>query len=156
MQQISQYENFAIPAFLSEYGANTHQPRQLTESKALYASPMTRVFSGGCIYEFTDSANNYGLVAMPGADKTSWFQEHEDIEKKVIETRKTDQGNLYIYHDFVNYKAALAEPTDNDSSWDIMERQAAERHNTDTTAMVWPWDSQYQVPATCIDWDNIE
>lgn len=117
---------------------------------------MTRVFSGGCVYEFIDSPNNYGLAAMPGADEERWFQEFRGNEKKVVEVRPTDQGNLYIYHDFANYKAALAEPTDNNPSWDNMERRVAERQNIDTSQMTWPWDPRYQMPATCIDWDNIE
>ncbi|KEQ63463.1 glycolipid anchored surface protein GAS1 [Aureobasidium melanogenum CBS 110374] len=153
---IDRYENFAIPAFLSEYGVNTYQPRQFLETSALYSDPMTRVFSGGCVYDFTDTPNNFGLVAMPGADKERWFQNFRGNEKKVNEVRQTDQGNLYIYHDFVNYKKALAEPTGYDPSWDIMESQAVERHNIDTTQMTWPWDPRYQMPATCIDWDSIE
>ncbi|KAK6000292.1 hypothetical protein QM012_003924 [Aureobasidium pullulans] len=153
---INRYENFAMPAFLSEYGANTHQPRQLTESNALYSDPMTRVFSGGCIYEFADSANNYGLVAMPGSDETRWFQKFRNTEKKVFETRTTDQGNFYIYHDFANYRAALAGTTEYDPSWDVMERQAADRRKTNTAQMTWPWDPRYEMPGTCIDWDNVE
>lgn len=117
---------------------------------------MARVFSGGCVYEFVDSASNYGLAVMPGADEERWFQKYRGNEKQVSEVRPTDQGNLYIYHDFANYKAALAESTGYDLGWDIMERQAAERHNTVTSQMAWPWDPQYQMPATCIDWDYIE
>lgn len=153
---MAHYEKFAIPAFLSEYGANVYRPRQFYETKALYSNPMTRVFSGGCVYEFIDSTNDYGLVAMPGTDEKRWFQEYRGNEKQVSEVRPTDQGNLYVYHDFVNYKAALAEPTGYDPSWDIMERQAAERQYTDTSQMAWPWDTQYRMPDTCIDWDNIE
>ncbi|KAH0402784.1 glycolipid anchored surface protein GAS1, partial [Aureobasidium melanogenum] len=153
---INRYEKFAIPAFLSEYGVNTYQPRQFHETKALYSDPMTRVFSGGCVYEFTDNPNDFGLVATPGTDEERWFQVFGGNQEKVVEVRQTDQGNLYIYHDFANYKAALAEPTDYDPSWDIMERQSAERYNTDPTQMTWPWDPEYQVPATCIDWDNME
>lgn len=145
-----------MPVFLSEYGSNMDEPRQFHETKSLYSDPMTKVFSGGCVYEFADGGNKYGLAAMPGSDEGRWFGPFRLAEKKVIETRETDQGNLYIYHDFANYKAALAEPTDYDPSWDIMERQSAERHNTDTTQMTWPWDPEYQVPATCIDWENIE
>ncbi|KAI4716816.1 hypothetical protein E4T48_07002 [Aureobasidium sp. EXF-10727] len=153
---ISRYENFAIPVFLSEYGANTKHPRQLHESKALYSDPMTRVFSGGCIYEFTDSVNAYGLVAMPEAVESRWFQNRTDVEKKVMEIRTTDQGQLYIYHDFANYKAALTGPVDNDTSWDPMERQATERLDVDVTQKTWPWGHEFQMPATCIDWDNID
>ncbi|CAD0110411.1 unnamed protein product, partial [Aureobasidium uvarum] len=148
--------NFAIPVFLSEYGANTYLPRQLHESKALYSDPMSRIFSGGCIYEFTDSANGYGLVAMPEAVDSRCFRIRTDAEKNVMETRTTDQGEIYIYHDFANYKAALAQSAQNDPSWDIMERQAAERIDVDVTQGTWPWGPEFQMPATCIDWDNVD
>ncbi|KAG9603021.1 putative cytochrome P450, partial [Aureobasidium melanogenum] len=153
---INHYEKFAVPVFLSEYGSNIDKPRQFHETQSLYSDPMTKVFSGGCVYEFADGNNNYGLAAIPGSDEGKWFGTFRLAEKKVIETRETDQGNLYIYHDFANYKAALAESTDYDPSWDTMERQVVERHNTGMTQMTWPWDPEYQMPATCMDWDNIE
>jgi hypothetical protein len=108
MHQISRYESFAMPVFLSEYGANTTKIRQFHETQALYSDPMTRVFSGGCVYEFSDSANNYGLVAMPGSRDKRWFQFRTDVDGKIIATRETDAGNVDIYQDFTNYKAALA------------------------------------------------
>lgn len=117
---------------------------------------MARVFSGGCVYDFLDSANAYGLVAMDSNDKR-WFQMRTDVDGKIIETRETDAGNVYIYQDFANYKAALAESADNHNpSWDAMEREAEERHNIDVTERTWSWGPEYQIPATCIDWDNIE
>ena len=155
--QISHYEKFAIPSFLSEYGANTAEIRSLDETKVLYSDPMARVFSGGCVYDFLDSSNAYGLVAMAvGAHDEWWLQQRTEVDGKIIETRETDAGNVYIYQDFANYKAALAEPMESDANWDIMEREAEERHNIDVTQKTWSWGSEYQIPATCIDWDNIE
>jgi len=154
--QISRFENFAIPSFLCEYGANTTKIRQLDETKALYSDPMAKVFSGGCVYDFLDSANAYGLVAMD-SDNKRWFQMRTDVDGKIIEARETDAGNVYIYQDFANYKAALAESADNHNpSWDAMEREAEERHNIDVTERTWSWGPEYQIPATCIDWGNIE
>jgi hypothetical protein len=145
-----------LPIFLSEYGANTSKIRSLDETKVLYSNPMAEVFSGGCIYELFDGANSYGLVAMPGDGPARWFDYPTNIDGKVIEKRETDAGDVYIYQDFANYKKALAEPTENHPGWNIMEREAEDRHNFDTTAMTWPWSPEYQMPATCIDWDNVE
>jgi len=117
---------------------------------------MARVFSGGCIYELFDGPNSYGLLAKPGRTDQRWFQMRLDDEEKIIETRDTDAGNIYIYQDFANYKAALAEPADNNLSWDVMEREAEERDSIDVSQMTWPWGPEYQMPATCIDWDNVE
>lgn len=152
--QISHYEQFAIPSFLCEYGANTAKIRSLDETKVLYSDPMARVFSGGCVYEFLNSTNGYGLVAKNPKDKMLEYL--VEISGEIIETRETDAGDIYIYQDFANYKAALAESVDNnDPSWDLMEREAEERHNIDVTQKTWSWEPDYQIPATCIDWDNI-
>ncbi|TIA00199.1 hypothetical protein D6C88_00262 [Aureobasidium pullulans] len=153
---LSRYEKFAIPAFLSEYGTNLIRPRQFHETRALYSDPMTRVFSGGCLYDFAEGPNGYGLVALPGTDETGWFGKSDIVETHGAETRDTDAGKLYILYDFGNYKAALAEPTSHNSSWSTMELEAVERHNVDTSLMSWPWGSELQMPETCIDWDNIE
>jgi hypothetical protein len=142
--------------FLSEYGANTSKIRSLDETKALYSDPMTKVFSGGCVYELFDGPNSYGLVAMPGDEHARWFRFPTNTDGKIIEKRETGAGDVYIYQDFANYKEALAALPDNDPSWNIMEREAEERHNNDTTQMTWPWSPEYQMPATCIDWDNIQ
>lgn len=116
---------------------------------------MARVFSGGCVYEFLDSANSYGLVAKNASDNR-WFEFRTEIDGKIIETRETVAGKISIYQDFANYKAALAESEDkNELSWDLMEHEAKERHGIDVTQKTWSWGSEYQIPATCIDWDNI-
>jgi len=117
---------------------------------------MTRVFSGGCLYDFAEGPNGYGLVALPGTDETGWFGKSDIVETHGAETRNTDAGKLYILYDFGNYKAALAEPTSHNSSWSTMELEAVERHNVDTSLMSWPWGSELQMPETCIDWDNID
>jgi hypothetical protein len=117
---------------------------------------MARVFSGGCVYELVDGANSYGLVAMPGSNDPRWLRFRTRVDGKMIETRETDAGEIHIYQDFANYKTSLAEPTDDDPSSSIMEREAEERFNTDVTQMTWPWGPEYQMPATCIDWDNVE
>jgi len=65
-QKVANYSDYSIPLFLSEFGCNEVTPRPFTEIKALYSSDMTKVFSGGLVYEFTQEDNNYGLVKVNG------------------------------------------------------------------------------------------
>ncbi|KAI5204395.1 hypothetical protein E4T38_04687 [Aureobasidium subglaciale] len=152
---VSRFKEFAIPTFLSEYGTNIYKPRQFHETKALYSSAMTKVFSGGCVYQFNEAPNRYGLVVMPHTAEELFFKMDDSTHNQVTETRETDQGKLYIYGDFENYKTALAEPIDYDHNWDTMEHEAAERCNADTAQITWPWGPDFQMPETCIDWANI-
>ncbi|KAK0639370.1 glycoside hydrolase family 72 protein [Cercophora newfieldiana] len=59
---VSGFKDSSVPIFYSEYGCNTPSPRIFTEVGAIYGPEMTDVFSGGVMYEYTQEANNYGLV----------------------------------------------------------------------------------------------
>lgn len=61
--------NTSIPIFFSEYGCNAVTPRTFTEVSSIYSSPMTSVFSGGLVYEYSEEPNAYGLVVI-NADNT--------------------------------------------------------------------------------------
>ncbi|KAI9158584.1 1,3-beta-glucanosyltransferase gel2 [Paramyrothecium foliicola] len=54
----------SVPVFFSEYGCNKPQPRYWNETQSIYSKDMTGVFSGGVVYEYTEEANNYGLVEI--------------------------------------------------------------------------------------------
>jgi hypothetical protein len=60
------FQNTSVPVFFSEYGCNTPMPRYWNETQAIYGPDMTPVFSGGVVYEYTEEANNYGLVNISG------------------------------------------------------------------------------------------
>jgi hypothetical protein len=62
LKQINQLGHAAIPIFFSEYGNTSHQLRLFQETTALYSPLMSCLFYGGCVYEFWQSANGYGLV----------------------------------------------------------------------------------------------
>ncbi|BFZ53438.1 Glycolipid anchored surface protein 4 precursor [Savitreella phatthalungensis] len=61
---LQSFSNFSLPLFFSEYGCNEVRPRGFSEVPAIYSSPMTDVFSGGLVYEYTQEPNNYGLVEV--------------------------------------------------------------------------------------------
>ncbi|KAJ4324712.1 hypothetical protein N0V94_001109 [Neodidymelliopsis sp. IMI 364377] len=167
---VAQLQNAAIPIFISEYGTNLHQPRMFQETAALYSPQMSQVFSGGCAYEFWQSSNGYGLVELldkegapitPGSislAKNQKTRARKNGMSKTAEKRETDRGTLFIYQDFVNYKANLEATRGIEGNWegDIMEREAEGRANVDTAQRIWPWGPEFGVPESCVDWTRLE
>lgn len=103
---LHRFSGTSIPIFLSEYGNKSKKFRLLHETTALYSSLMSHIFSGGCVYEFWQNANGYGLVEML---KHQGDKQTTHTESTIYERQETDRGTLLILRDFVNYKARLAE-----------------------------------------------
>lgn len=61
---VEEFGSTYIPIFFSEYGCNNIKPRTFTEVGSIYSTPMTGVFSGGLVYEYSEEPNEYGLVVI--------------------------------------------------------------------------------------------
>lgn len=61
-QRTLEFSEMPVPIFFSEYGCNTVRPRPFTEMAALYGPTMSKLWSGGFIFEFFQNVNGYGLV----------------------------------------------------------------------------------------------
>ena len=61
---VSDYTDYSLPVFFTEFGCNKVQPRQWQEVGALYSDQMTGVFSGGLVYEYSQESNDYGLAEI--------------------------------------------------------------------------------------------
>ncbi|CAI6276316.1 unnamed protein product [Periconia digitata] len=58
---VDMFKDSSVPVFFSEYGCNEVQPRVFEEVATLYSEKM-KTLSGGLVYEYSQEANNYGLV----------------------------------------------------------------------------------------------
>ena len=76
------FSNASLPVFFSEYGCNQASPRIFTEVEALYGEEMSRVFSGGLVYEYSQELNNYGLVFVGGEDKITLLEDYENLQRQ--------------------------------------------------------------------------
>jgi len=68
-QKVKNFTGYGIPIFLSEYGCNTNT-RKFQEVADLYSINMTRVYSGGLVYEFSEEGSKYGLGTISGSTFT--------------------------------------------------------------------------------------
>lgn len=78
--KVEAYSNYSKPIFLSEFGCNEVDPRPFTEIEAIYSEKMTHVFSGGLVYEYSQEANDYGLVKISG-DKVETNDDFDNLKE---------------------------------------------------------------------------
>jgi len=85
-EKVTLYSGYSVPIFLSEFGCNeVSGSRPFTEIKSIYSTQMSGVFSGGLVYEYSQEANNYGLVNING-DDVSKRQDFLNLQKQYNET----------------------------------------------------------------------
>lgn len=77
------FKNATIPVFFSEYGCNEVQPRTFTEVQAIYGEEMTQAFSGGLVYEWTQEANDYGLVKVNNSNTVTTLIDFDNFQKQI-------------------------------------------------------------------------
>ncbi|KAJ6193538.1 Glucanosyltransferase-domain-containing protein [Bipolaris maydis] len=156
---LHRFTNTCIPIFLSEYGNNSQKPRLFQETTTLYSSAMSRVFSGGCVYEFWQNTNGYGLVEMPkhrGDKQIPAHKQNSESDSLIYERRETDRGVLLILRDFVNYKTRLAEIGDIEVEIDEESTEKKKEKQETGTEAIGGWQANLHVPESCVDWVSIK
>jgi len=79
---IAIFGNTTVPVFFSEYGCNNVQPRVWDEVLTLYSPIMAAVMSGGLAYEWTQEANNYGLVSISSNSSATLRVDYDNLQAK--------------------------------------------------------------------------
>jgi hypothetical protein len=97
---VEMFSNSTVPVFFSEYGCNEVQPRTFDEVPTLYGEKMT-VMSGGLIFEWTQEANNYGIVDAYAngtvhlrGDYDALAEKYSGLNMTLIENHNTTATNL--------------------------------------------------------------
>lgn len=92
-KKVEAYSNYSVPLFLSEFGCNKIRPRPFTEIQAIYSNKMSSVFSGGLVYEYTEEANNYGLVTVSSDNQTVTTNQDFDNLKQQFASATNPSGD---------------------------------------------------------------
>ncbi|KAH8782195.1 Glucanosyltransferase-domain-containing protein [Hyaloscypha finlandica] len=58
---------YTVPIFFSETGCNASPPRLFKDQAAVFGSQMNDEWSGAIIYEWSNEANDYGIVSYGGS-----------------------------------------------------------------------------------------
>lgn len=88
------YSNYSIPLFMSEYGCITNT-RTFKETAELYKPEMTKVFSGGLVYEYSAEGNGYGIVTISGNSVTSVDSQFDDLKSALASVDNPSNGGGY-------------------------------------------------------------
>ena len=62
---MNELQGYPVPVFFSEDGCNIVRPRTFSDLQAIYGPNMTSIMSGAIIYEWTQEANDYGIIQYP-------------------------------------------------------------------------------------------
>lgn len=78
----SSFKNGSIPAIFSEFGCITAGERSFDEvSEGLYDG-LLDTFSGGLVYEYSEEANNYGLVKIDDDGNIEFKDDFENLKSQ--------------------------------------------------------------------------
>lgn len=83
---VQTYSNYSKPLFFSEYGCIKPGPRTFAETKGLFQTDMTGVFSGGLIYEYSEEGNGYGVVNINGNSVSPVGSQFSDLQQELAST----------------------------------------------------------------------
>jgi hypothetical protein len=78
---VSLFSGTDIPVFFSEYGCNNVEPRTFTNVPVLYGDQMS-VLSGGLVYEYSEEADNYGLVNINSTDEVTLIIDYNYLKEE--------------------------------------------------------------------------
>lgn len=76
------FTNITVPVFFSETGCNNVKPRVFSEIQAIYGPDMSQALSGALVYEYSQEANDYGLVSINDNGTVSLLIDFENLRSQ--------------------------------------------------------------------------
>ena len=114
------YETFqdsSIPVLFSETGCNTVEPRDFSDVGTMLGPVFQAVFSGAVVYEWTEEANDYGLVNYTNTAYTGFPYTLDDYNAlKTVFSQVTPTGTALSA--YTPSKSAPSCPT-TDTIWSV-------------------------------------
>ncbi|KAI1098820.1 glycoside hydrolase family 72 protein [Jackrogersella minutella] len=128
-----------IPVFFSMYGSNTSHPRSFHETMTIYKDlDMVKIFSGGIVFEFFETAREHGLIQL------ELYPE-------------TDEFNLIKLYDFLSLHRSLRfsfmklPSFFSNSLWNEFKGSRPQQPKPSIY-----WMADRMVPKSLLRWDDIE
>jgi len=120
---VNTYNDTTVPVFFSEYGCNKPAPRIFQEVTSIYGSDMLSVWSGGLVYEYSQEADQYGLVSINDNNTASLLADYNTLQGQLD---KIDQSVL------TKTKTSGGTTQQCSKDWIITESSASSTFNTST------------------------
>lgn len=76
------FTNITVPVFFSETGCNKVKPRVFSEIQAIYGPDMSQALSGALVYEYSQEANEFGLVSINDNGTVSLLIDFENLRSQ--------------------------------------------------------------------------
>jgi 1,3-beta-glucanosyltransferase GAS3 len=89
------FTNITVPVFFSETGCNNVKPRVFSEIQAIYGPDMSQALSGALVYEYSQEANDYGLVSINSNGTVSLLIDFENLRSQYS---KLDFGSITAHN----------------------------------------------------------
>ncbi|EED16924.1 1,3-beta-glucanosyltransferase Gel2 [Talaromyces stipitatus ATCC 10500] len=120
------FANISMPVFFSETGCNNVKPRVFSEIQAIYGPDMSQALSGALVYEYSQEANDYGLVSINSNGSVTLLIDFENLKSQY---NKLDFGSITAHNSSqTSIKAPTCDPKQITSnitkSFDVPDRVA--------------------------------